>query len=130
MTDPTITQLKRHTSPRGWVSEIYSGELGENLRNIHLGTMTAGAVRGNHKHTSTREWITFLQSPVLIRWGTPDDFEELEITEPSVVELPVGQPHAFKNNGTSVVSFAAYTNSFYDEENPDVIPVNLFPVKS
>lgn len=126
MTEPTITPLDRHRDERGWVSEIYSGELGEDLRNIHLGTMTPGTVRGNHRHERTREWITFLGTPITVRWGDPGESYETVLEEPATVQLPVSLPHAFKNTGSATVSFVAYTNTLYEEENPDVVPVELF----
>lgn len=127
MIEPNIVPLERHRDQRGWVSEIYSGELDDEIRNIHLGTMTPGSIRGNHRHERTREWITFMQTPVTVRWGPQENFEEDVLEEPSTVELPVSLPHAFKNSGQSDVPFVAYTDTFYREENPDVEEVPLFP---
>jgi len=126
--DELVTPLDIHEDRRGWVSEIYSGELGENLRNIHLGTMKPGAIRGNHRHRKGREWIVFFDGPVEFRWQDEDTVREQTIEGPSEIQLQPGIGHGFRNpeDSTKTISFAAYRDQAYDEANPDVEPVQLF----
>ena len=126
MSDLQIEPVDVHRDERGWVSEVYSGNQEVDLRNIHLGTMNPGAVRGNHVHDETREWISFLKGPIQVRWGSPSEISERRLQQPSRIYLPPGTPHAFRNPGEETVTFAAYTNRRYDEENPDAETVTLF----
>ncbi|MFB6356902.1 MAG: hypothetical protein ABEJ65_10355 [bacterium] len=125
MENARIEPLDRFSDERGWVSEVYSGELGAQLQNIHLGSMEPGVVRGNHRHNESREWIVFLSVPIMIRLGTPADYVEQTIEEPSVVSLPPGVAHAFKNTGKSVAYFTAYRDTRYNEDNPDAETIEL-----
>jgi dTDP-4-dehydrorhamnose 3,5-epimerase-like enzyme len=122
----SIEPLERYEDERGWVSEVYSGELGPELQNIHLGTMEPGVVRGNHAHLESREWIVFHQPLVHVRWREDDETIDAVTEEPSLVTLPENTPHAFKNESDDTVSFTAYRNTQYDEENPDSKEVELF----
>lgn len=123
----SIEPLDRYEDERGWVCEVYSGELGAELQNIHLGTMEPGAVRGNHAHLESREWIVFHNPMIQVRWREDDETIDAVIEEPSLVTLPPGIPHAFKNEGDETVSFTAYRDTEYDDDNPDAEPVKLFP---
>ncbi len=117
-----IDKLEKHSGERGWVSEIYSGELGAELQNIHLGTIEPGAVRGNHRHDNSREWIVFLNGQIEITWKEKEQIKTTQINEPVEVKLTPGQPHAFKNIGEKTVCFAAYRDHLYTDEDPDTEP--------
>lgn len=121
----TIEPLDRHEDERGWVSEVYSGELGDALKNIHLGTMTPGAVRGNHTHPNSREWIVFHGPLIHVRWKESSEIIDAVIEEPSIVSIPENTPHAFQNESEKQISFTAYRDTKYDEENPDTKSANL-----
>lgn len=123
--EATIEPLQAHRDERGWVSEVYSGGLGETLRNIHLGTLREGFVRGNHVHPNSREWIVFLDTPVVVALGPAEDPDRRRLTQPSRVHLPAGVPHAFHNPGPDTVHFVAYRDTRYDEQDPDVEPRDL-----
>lgn len=118
--------LDCHEDQRGWVSEIYSGELDLKPKNIHLGTIEPGSVRGNHLHDETTEWIAFPETPITIRVGDPPSYTEDVRTEPFRIKLAPGTGHAFKNPGTERIAFAAFTDQKYDSDSPDVRPVELF----
>lgn len=122
---PNFEELETHGDHRGWVSEIYSGDRELDLRNVHYGTIEPGCVRGNHVHERTREWISFVGTPVEVRWSTDGDRESIILEEPFRVYLPPGVGHAFRNAGEETLLFAAYTNRRYREEDPDVSEVPL-----
>lgn len=124
--DLNIEPLDRHEDDRGWVSEIYSGDLGDSLQNIHLGTMRPDAVRGNHVHSDSREWIVFHHPNIHVRWENGDEIIDAVTDEPSLIQIPSGIPHGFKNESSETVSFTAYRDTQYDEENPDVESKTLF----
>lgn len=124
----SINPLERYEDERGWVSEIYSGEIGAQLQNIHLGTMEPGAVRGNHIHGESREWIIFFEGPVEVRVQGESLKKESLLTEPSEIALPPGVAHGFRNplDSGKTIHFVAYRDKKYDEDNPDADPVSLF----
>lgn len=122
----SIEPLDRYEDERGWVSEVYSGEIGADLRNIHLGTMEPGVVRGNHAHLESREWIVFHGPLIHVRWEDDGEIIDAVTEEPSIISLPENTPHAFKNESDDTVSFTAYRDTKYDDENPDSKPVELF----
>jgi dTDP-4-dehydrorhamnose 3,5-epimerase-like enzyme len=124
--DVTIQPLDVHRDSRGIVSEIYSGQREAVLKNIHIGTMAPDVVRGDHYHERTREWIAFPETPVTLRWGNPDNPIERTKTSPFRIELPPDVPHAFKNVSNEAITFGAFTDQQYDDENPDVQPTELF----
>lgn len=122
-----IEKLQTYSDNRGWVSEIYAGEWGDDLQNIHLGTMHPGAVRGNHSHTQSKECIIFLEGPIYLRSETDGNTQSETIRTPVKVSISPNTAHAFKNVGTNTISFVAYRNKEYDDENPDVTSVELIP---
>lgn len=125
MNSPQFEELETHADRRGLVSEIYSGRDDLSIRNIHCGTIEPDCVRGNHVHEETREWISFLGSPVTVRWQTDEREQSRTLEQPCRVHLPPGVAHAFRNDGEESLFFAAYTDTRYVEENPDVSEVPL-----
>ncbi len=125
MSTVEIEKVDVHRDERGWVSEVYSGVENVEIRNIHLGTMKPGTIRGNHVHEQTGEWISFLQGPVQVCWEEESNRLERVLHEPSQLYFSPGVPHAFRNSGHETVTFAAYTDTRYNEENPDARTVNL-----
>lgn len=125
MESPQFEELETHGDRRGWVSEIYSGRDDLKIRNIHCGTIEPDCVRGNHVHEDTREWISFNGAPVTVRWRAGDQEKSRTLEHPFRVYLPPGVAHAFRNAGSDPLFFAAYTNSPYEEENPDISEVAL-----
>jgi dTDP-4-dehydrorhamnose 3,5-epimerase-like enzyme len=121
-----IEPLDVHRDSRGIVSEIYSGQQEATLKNIHMGTMAPGIVRGNHYHERTKEWIAFPETPVKVRWGQSENLTERTKKKPFRIALPPQVPHAFKNVSEETITFGAFTNRHYHEDNPDVQPVKLF----
>ncbi len=120
-----IDPLERHDGARGWVSEIYSGELGAELQNIHLGSIEPGAVRGNHRHNKSREWIAFLNGRVKVYCAQTDKTEEVIISEPSIVKFEPREEHAIENCGEETVYFTAYRDHLFTEDDPDAEPVEV-----
>jgi dTDP-4-dehydrorhamnose 3,5-epimerase-like enzyme len=122
----TFESLDVYDDERGWVSEIFSGRTEVTIRNIHIGTLKPGVVRGNHYHEHTREWIAFGDHPIEVRWGEPGDYRSEKLEEPTRVHLPPEVPHAFKNLAETTITFGAYTDTRYDSDDPDVKTVELF----
>ncbi len=123
--DVSVEPLQRHIDERGWVSEVDRGQLGEDLRNIHLGNLKPGHVRGNHLHRESREWIVFFGGPLRVRFKQGGQREDKTLREPSLIRLQPGVAHAFENTGSEPLHFVAYRDRPYDEENPDVVTVPL-----
>ena len=120
-----IIEKEKHEDERGWVREIYSGELGENLQNIHLGTMEPGAVRGNHCHERSREWITFLNGTVEVYLEKASGKEMFELAPGKTLRFDPDEAHAFKNCGVDTVYFLAWRDHRYTDQDPDTKATQL-----
>ena len=120
-----MIDVDKYEDARGWVREIYSGQLGDELQNIHLGTMQPGAVRGNHRHEKSREWITFLNGPVKV-YLLEGSNEESFILEPGkTIKFEPEEAHAFENSGEKTVYFIAWRDHLYTDDDPDTEPEKL-----
>ena len=55
-------KISKFEDERGWmVNLIEKGFLDkERIKNIHLGTITPGQIRGNHFHEKQKEWLFVL----------------------------------------------------------------------
>jgi dTDP-4-dehydrorhamnose 3,5-epimerase-like enzyme len=120
-----IIDVEKHSDQRGWVREIYSGELGASLQNIHLGTMEPGAVRGNHRHDKSREWITFLHGPVKVYLQKNSEEESFTLEPDKTIKFEPEEAHAFENNGKNTVFFIAWRDHLYTDDDPDTKPEKL-----
>lgn len=124
-----IDSLDPFKDDRGWVDEIYSGELGNELQNIHLGTMKSGVIRGNHRHPDSKEWIIFMNGKITIIYEEESELRHEEHETPVKVSIAEGIPHAFQNRDSETIHFVAYRNTLY-EENPDTEEYNLIETNS
>ncbi len=120
-----IIETEKHEDARGWVREIYSGTLGAELQNIHLGTMEPGAVRGNHRHETSREWITFLGGPVKVHLQEATGQKTLIFEPGKTIKFSPGEAHAFENGGENTVYFIAWRDHHYTDDDPDTEPQKL-----
>lgn len=120
-----IIETDKHEDHRGWVREIYSGELGAKLQNIHMGTMEPGAVRGNHRHDKSREWITFLHGPVKVYLREESDKENFILEPGKTIRFEPGEAHAFENCSENTIYFTAWRDHLYTDDDPDTNPEKL-----
>ena len=110
----TVEQIRMYRDARGKVFEpatpavLSSGR----LRNLHVATMTPGAVRGNHRHTSQTEWISFSGRLTVALEGRNGEREVLDFVDDDCVLLRVepGVAHAFRNPGETETFIVCYAD--------------------
>jgi oxalate decarboxylase/phosphoglucose isomerase-like protein (cupin superfamily) len=104
---------------RGWhMSPLVPGfpALGPGCH-LHIVSLLPGAIRGNHSHTTTDEWMVFWGGRVLFAWqekGKPRE-KLLEEDKAYLVHVPAGEPHACRNTGEK----ESYLLSYYEKAIKD-----------
>jgi oxalate decarboxylase/phosphoglucose isomerase-like protein (cupin superfamily) len=68
---------------------------------MHIVSLLPGAVRGNHSHMTTDEWMVFWAGKVLFAWEEKGRLRErlMEEDRAYLVHVPAGVPHACRNDG-------------------------------
>ncbi|UCE79598.1 MAG: hypothetical protein JSV13_02900 [Nitrospiraceae bacterium] len=112
--------LQNHVwkSNRGWGINPFEviGRLQETLGNVHVISITPGAVRGNHLHTNATEWILIFGGPSLLVWRSSDNdvINEINIKDDQaeLFEIPPNVEHAVKNNSNRDIYLISFNDSF------------------
>lgn len=112
-------------SPLDW-----SAALGK-LANVHVTTLLAGKVRGNHLHRLSRELLIIKHSDdCQFHWalpGAPPTSRSFSGLGVAIIEIEPEIPHAVLNNGKKDLTIVSLMESGYDPEQPDVVRVALVP---
>lgn len=111
---------------RGWMYALLDGPWGENLiiKNLHLGSIAPGQVRGNHYHEKQKEWFCVFGGEAELAWENSLGqvvVRKLAAQEVILVEIPAGLSHAFKNTGQQNIFVCGFTEPKYNRGNPDRI---------
>jgi quercetin dioxygenase-like cupin family protein len=112
---------------RGWGMRPMeaAGFPGGAAGNVHLVSLTPGAVRGNHTHDAP-EWVVLFGGEMEVHHRCPPDgplqVEKLDGGKPVLLEIPAGTPHAFINTGSGT----AYLMAFADREKVVSTPVQVY----
>ena len=111
---------------RGWGMRPMeaAGLLGGAAGNVHVVSLTPGAVRGNHLHDAP-EWVVLFGGEMEVHHRSsptgPLQVEKLAGSKPVLLEIPAGVPHAFINTGSGM----AYLMAFSDREQVVTRPVTI-----
>ncbi len=111
---------------RGWVVDL--GKVvnlhSVSLPGFHVASMKPGAVRGNHYHERSAEWLMLFSGKSRVLWRPPGGAvvleERLEDEAPVLFQIPAGCPHAIHNLSSGEIHLLA----FYDRPNPGLTRVN------
>ena len=113
-----ITDTMRRDE-RGWsVSPEHPAFHAGGKGAFHITSMLPGAVRGNHKHLQTEEWIAVWGANILFaiqREGGEKHEVHLDSHRAYLIHLPLGVYHAFKN----VDKKEGYLYSYFMEKPKD-----------
>jgi dTDP-4-dehydrorhamnose 3,5-epimerase-like enzyme len=123
----TVKQVKLEKNTRqderGWginpldalgISDGFSGSM-------HLVSLKPGAVRGNHYHTNTTEWIFVFggKAKIVFKAAQADSVHQIMVgdSEPALFEIPPKVEHAVVNTSMNDIYLAVIC----DSHAPDTI---------
>jgi len=112
----------------GWSAYPFVHGLGEgaDIRAVHVVAIYPGQTRGNHYHASTNEVLLMFSGRGMFYWEEEGALREHQIEgAPTVIKIPAGIKHAFKNMGESTVYLIAVRDGEHDASNPDIVRVEL-----
>lgn len=117
---------------RGWLASIaeFATRDGYEIKNIHLGTIRPGQIRGNHVHARQREWTMVFGGKAIVAWKQEAHEEQkiLEDNEQLLFEFNPGWGHAIKNIDTRDIYLVSFTDQEYTKENPDRINMEILKI--
>jgi len=94
------------------------------LTSLHLVSTEAGAVRGNHRHPNTAEWLHVVDGALTLYWEEDGRVQSKQITGANdLVYIPAGTPHAIKNTGKQSSLLMAVR-----EKNPSGPHTETYPI--
>jgi dTDP-4-dehydrorhamnose 3,5-epimerase-like enzyme len=114
--------LEKREDDRGWVVDpIARADPGAPLGHLHLASLAPGAIRGNHVHPASSEFILVWGGRAELAWEEDGRVvrEEVSGDELVVFEIPAGVAHAVTNTGLGTVYLVAYYFGASDREWPD-----------
>jgi mannose-6-phosphate isomerase-like protein (cupin superfamily) len=126
-----IKKLKEgmYTDPKtGWSAYpfIYGlGERGADVRGVHVVAIYPGQLRGNHYHEKTNELLFIFAGKGTFYWEEDGGVKSHQVEPPTMIRIPSGIRHAFRNTGDGSVYLLALRDGEYDSKNPDVVKSEL-----
>ena len=130
---PEVTKhvLESHTDRRGWVVNPLVEPFPDiPLGQAHIASLEPGAVRGNHYHPGSAEYVFVWGGNGEVVWQDGSGrtvTEEAVPTTPTVFEIPAGIVHAVVNTGDRTLYLIAYylgvsENSWPETERSVLVP--------
>jgi len=117
----SITQLPNHGDGRGFSFSLPREALDflGGIAEMHLASMVAGAVRGNHYHRRKKEALILLPgSAWSFHWddgeGTSVQHRSFNGTNAVIALISPGCSHAVRNDGTSLLWLVACSSQPYE----------------
>jgi len=116
---PTLQRI--HLQPdriwrdeRGWGIEPLqaAGLVPSQLGNCHVVSLKPDAVRGNHYHTGTTEWLLHCGGRLEIAWRTKDHprlYRIIEETAPVLMKIPPLIEHAIRNVSSTEIILVSFS---------------------
>jgi len=127
-----IKRLKdgMYSDPRtGWSAYPFQYGAGKgrvDVRGVHVVAIYPGQLRGNHYHEETEELLFIFSGDGVFYWEEEGVLRQHPVSgTPTIITIPKGIRHAFRNTGESVVFLLAVRDGDYDPQNPDVVKSQL-----
>ena len=118
-----VKPLAKHADPRGWLLELFrEDELPEGFEPAmaYISMTKPGVARGPHEHVRQTDGFAFVNGAyALYLWenrpGQPDQFQQIDAGEdnPTVVFVPPGVVHAYRNVGESDAFVINFPDKLY-----------------
>jgi mannose-6-phosphate isomerase-like protein (cupin superfamily) len=92
------------------------------LRGVHVVAILPGQMRGNHYHRDTNELLFVFSGSGDLVWKEAGRLCTHRIDGGNtVITIPAGVSHAFRNTGETPVYLVALRDGAFDPKNPDVV---------
>ena len=122
-----IMELKDYPDHRGNIFEIlrFKDQEIPGTGQIYCFSIVPGVRRGDHFHTTKREWASCVYGKVYV---AAEDMEGnkskmlLDSKKPSLIYFHPYTTHVFINEGSEEAVVVSYSSKQLDKENPDTIP--------
>ena len=100
---------------RGWGMNPWrdSGLEATAGHSCHVVSIEPGAVRGNHLHPDSDEWMVIFGAPCTVAAGLPGDechHFRYEGGEPAMLHVPAGEAHALRGEGPGTTFLVAFND--------------------
>jgi len=110
----------------GWSAYPFMYGFGDgspaDIRGVHVVAIFPGQARGNHYHRDTNELLFLFSGKGEFYWEDEDGLKTHQIGGGNtVITIPAGVRHAFKNTGDKPVYLLAVRDGVFDPKNPDVV---------
>jgi oxalate decarboxylase/phosphoglucose isomerase-like protein (cupin superfamily) len=117
------------TDQRGWSFAPFKNlalfrSAAVDWNSLHAVSLNPGAIRGNHLHPLTTEWLFFCGGPVRLSWQESPGTDPLSIVindHHTLVIIPPGVSHAIKNESAETVYLVAFRTAAPSAEGPEVL---------
>lgn len=127
-----IKRLKdgMYSDPKtGWSAYPFPHDAGEgriDVRGVHVVAIYPGQLRGNHYHKETEELLFIFSGNGVFYWEEEGALRQHIMSDaPTMITIPKGIRHAFRNTGDSVVYLMAAREGDHDPQNPDTVRSEL-----
>ena len=119
-------EVKKRTDERGWmINFIQNNQLlsSDDVKNVHLGTISPGSIRGNHYHKAQREWLFVFGGKALMAWSDGEQKKSQEVGDGEyfLFEIPPGTTHAVKNIDFKDIFVCAFADKVFNWNDYDQI---------
>jgi UDP-2-acetamido-2,6-beta-L-arabino-hexul-4-ose reductase len=124
-----IKELAIFSDKRGWLTEILNGAPGQRIENIHYTYSEPGAVRGNHYHQHSTEWlcVTCGSARIIFEDNITKERKELIVSgdSPVLVKIPPKITHAIENCASEPMHLLVIANEKRSLTDSDTYPRQL-----
>ncbi|MHC4779473.1 MAG: polysaccharide biosynthesis C-terminal domain-containing protein [Planctomycetota bacterium] len=106
---------------RGWFVEplVSIAKQEADIGNLHMVSLKPGAVRGNHYHEKSTEWLMSFGGPAKLVWrelgGEGRQIEIVEGPDPVLFEIPARTEHAIQNASNTDIYLLCFRDSGEDD---------------
>jgi UDP-2-acetamido-2,6-beta-L-arabino-hexul-4-ose reductase len=128
-----IIELPAYRDARGWNTHPvdYALLAAGRVDNVHVVSLTPGAVRGNHLHRRQTEYIFIMGGPCVVAAAGPATGEAISLTvqagDARLFRVAPGVAHAFKNISEGIIYALCYSELRFDPQNPDAESAPVIP---
>lgn len=125
----TLRKLDVYRDSRGWLVEFlrstHMEESSQRLGQIYMTVASPGQKKGGHYHNHKREGFCVLRGTCRIHVRVMETAEEsfFDLSEKELFWLRIepGVAHLFENVGEGEMALLIYSDTLYDEKNPDSV---------